>query len=132
MVRVAGTNSTLDRQLRGATSATAAAALNLPAGQRIERAYAYASFSALRSERGVLYGCTDALVFRPGSERHSRWDVPYGRIERVELTSARWRSEPTVLVVCRAPVTRLEFGGLSEVECDELVAFILDNMARLS
>ena len=102
---VAGTESTLDRQLRGVTAAVAAAALRLPPGERIARSYACVLHRAVRSRRGVLYVLRRELVFVAGARREH---AALLAIDRVELARGRWTGQPSVHIACDSPPRRFE------------------------
>lgn len=102
---VAGTNSTLDRQLRGVLAAVAAATLQLPPGEQIARSYACVLQRTVRSRRGVLYVLSRELVFVAGARREH---VALLAIDRVELSRGRWSGQPSVHVACDNPPRRFE------------------------
>ena len=105
---VAGSGTPLDRQLRGVATATAAAALKLPAGERVERAYACALARAVRARRGVLYVCQKSLLFVASNAAGARWAVEYEGIDHVELCKGKWRGEPSVRIACNDPPRTFE------------------------
>lgn len=106
---VAGTNTMLDRQLRGVAAASAAAAsLKLPRGERVERAYACAVSRVVRNRRGVLYVCQRRLLFVASSAEKGRAAVAYDSIDNVELSKGKWKGEPSVRIACVNPPRRFE------------------------
>lgn len=63
-LHVLGSNSALDRQLRGvATSGVTPSALRLPPGEAVLRSYACALYALLRNHRGALHVCYGLLLF---------------------------------------------------------------------
>lgn len=63
-LHVLGSNSALDRQLRGvATVGVTPAALRLPPGEAVLRSYACALYALLRNHRGALHVCRSLLLF---------------------------------------------------------------------
>jgi GRAM domain len=105
-LHVMGTNTLLDRQLRGIAAATAPAALGLPPGEQIARSYDCALHSTVRqNRRGVLYVCRAMLLFVGGTARAS---VRLADIERVELARVTWLGGRSVVVTSRAPPHKIE------------------------
>lgn len=70
-LHVLGSNSALDRQLRGvATAGVTPAALRLPPGEAVLRSYACALYSLLRNHRGALHVCRSLLLFSGHEDAH--------------------------------------------------------------
>lgn len=71
-LHVLGSNSALDRQLRGvATLGVTPAALRLPPGEAVLRSYACALYSLLlRNHRGALHVCRSLLLFTGSEDAH--------------------------------------------------------------
>jgi hypothetical protein len=105
-LHVMGTNTLLDRQLRGLAAATAPAALWLQPGETIERAFDCALYSTVRqNRRGVLYVCRSMLLFVSGGTRIT---ARLADVARVELSRSSWLGGPSVVVLSKAPPLKLE------------------------
>ena len=70
-LHVLGSNSALDRQLRGvATTGTTPSALRLPPGEAVLRSYACALYALVRNHRGALHICHTLMLFSGRDDAH--------------------------------------------------------------
>lgn len=110
---VMGSNSTLDRNLRGLTSAEGSVALALPLGETIGRSYTCAQYSLFGHKRGVLYVCRTLLVWQSGTTRLA---MRFADLASVTLQKAHWSGSPSVVLTSRTAPHKLEVRALQLFE----------------